>query len=109
MSFIQNSRLIEMIQAESARNGNSDSTGISPNSPPLLKASIMATFLLQLEILKTNYQISLEDSNDLRAALHFVFAILPTAREILSSPEFPLALGALQKDYFDATTGRNHP
>lgn len=103
------SRLIEMVEAESARNGNSGSTVMSPGSPPLLKASVMANFLLQLEILKTHYQISPEDSRDLRDALHFVFTILPTAREILSSPEFPLALEALRKDYFDAITRRNRP
>ena len=103
------SRLIEMVEAESSRNGNSNSTVISPDSPPLLKASIMASFLLQLEILKIYYQISPENSRDLRDALHFVFTILPTAREILSSPEVLQAFEALRKDYSDATTGRNHP
>lgn len=106
MSLIQNSRMVEMIQAESARVGNTPDTSISPDSPPLLKASVMANFFIQLEMILAVAEATKSAKDDLRQALKFVFVLFPGASEILKGDDFPRALEALRKDYLDAMQGR---
>ena len=106
MSLIQNSRMVEMIQAESARVGNTPDTSISSDSPPLLKASVMANFLIQLEMILALGEVSKSAKDDLRHALKFVFLLFPGASEILKGDDLPRALEALRKDYHDAVQGR---
>lgn len=106
MSFIQNSRMVEMIQAESARVGNTPDTRISPGSPPLLKAAVIANFLIQLEMILAPGEVSKSAKDDLHHALKFVFLLFPGALEILKGDDFPRALEALRKDYLDAVQGR---
>lgn len=103
---IQSSRMVEMIQAESARVGNPPDTTISPASPPMLKASVMANFIIQLEMILALGGIPDKDAKDLRDALKFVFLLFPDASKILRSEDFLRALEALRKDYLDAVRGR---
>lgn len=106
MSFLTSSRMVEMIQAESARVGNTPDTSISPDSPPLLKASVMANFLIQLEMILALGEVSKSAKDDLRQALKFVFLLFPGASEVLKGDDFPRVLEALRKDYLDAMQGR---
>ena len=98
------SRYIEMIEAEKQRLGVDWSDDISPTSPPLLRAGILATFLIELEMGALVGKIDPRTAEVLRK--NFRFVLLATGgKDILKSREFNQALFALRDDYRDAATG----
>lgn len=100
------SRVIEMIQAERKRLGFSKDTEISENSPSILRMTVVADFLLTLEMLRVLLPEHLKaNSNHLANSAHFLLQA-GGFKPLLRDPQFSVVLNALKKDYLDAMGGK---
>lgn len=66
------SRIIEMVTAEAARLNLGENYAITPDAPPLLRATILAAMQVDLKMLRIDGQLSHEGFSRLCEDLNFV-------------------------------------
>ena len=96
-------RIVEMVEAEMARNGQPGSSQITPDSPKFVKAAILGVLLADFTIERLNMHP--ETYKRLRTDIGFVLAAF-VGQEFMNSPELRRALDAYCADTRDTLLGQ---
>ena len=106
------SRIIEMINAESARLNLGENYVITPDAPPLLRATILAAMQVDMEMLLLAGQLSTKGYERLCDDLNFVIQAF-VGKDFALSPIMEQARKAYARDLIDsmrnALHGRHNP
>ena len=94
-------RLLEMLDAERARLGQKDTAPLTAESPFTVKASILATFIIEIDLLCFLADYSPKEKAIVRELCHFVF-LIGGLTPILKDPAFQKVYESARKDYQDA-------
>lgn len=105
-------RIIEMVNAEAARLNLGENYVITPNAPPLLRATILAAMQVDLKMLCLDGQLSREGYSRLYDDLNFVIQAF-VGNDFALSPILEQAREAYARDLIDgirnALHGRHNP
>ena len=101
------SRVIEMIQAERLRLGLPETSPITADSPPILRMSIIASFLVELGLLELFHPELAKKWARLQETIAYLFLVTDVT-PMLETPEFRTILNALKQDYLDNLPKKLH-
>ena len=106
------SRIIEMVEAEAARLNLGKNYVITPDAPPLLRATILVAMQVDLNMLRLDGQLSPEGYGCLCDDLSFVIQAF-VGKDFALSPIMEQARKAYARDLVDsmlnALHGRHNP
>jgi len=101
------SRVVEMIQAERLRLGLPETYPITADSPPILRMSIIAAFIIELHMMEFSHPELSREFAHLQVNTNFLFlatGVIP----MLDTPEFQTIFNALKQDYLDNLPRKRH-
>lgn len=101
------SRIVEMIQAEHLRLDLPETSPITADSPPILRMSIIASFIVELGLLELFHPELSRKWARLQETIAYLF-LATDVTPMLETPEFQTIFNALKQDYLDNLPKKRH-